>query len=72
MATQRGTEPLKRDAISARQRTARAMRVWFKFLIIAFALTIATSSCAPIPCPGGYANPNWCGHGGGGGDGGGA
>ena len=25
-----------------------------------FALAFATTACAPIPCPGGYADPNWC------------
>lgn len=41
-------------------------------LIAASILVMATTSCAPIPCAAGYADPNWCRyHYGVGGDGGG-
>jgi hypothetical protein len=29
---------------------------------IAFALAGTATACAPIPCPTGYADPNWCNH----------
>jgi hypothetical protein len=39
------------------------------FLAVAFVLVMATISCAPIPCPSGYEDPNWCQRRGGGGGG---
>jgi hypothetical protein len=39
--------------------------------LVALGFTLTTTSCAPIPCASGYADPNWCRHfSGGGGDGG--
>jgi hypothetical protein len=29
-------------------------------LSLAFTLAVTTTACAPLPCPGGYADPNWC------------
>jgi hypothetical protein len=38
---------------------------------IALASAVAATACSPIPCPSGYADPNWCqrNYGGGGGPG---
>jgi hypothetical protein len=37
----------------------RVMMPWW-LLTAAFVLVMSTTSCAPIPCAGGYADPNWC------------
>jgi hypothetical protein len=42
----------------------------FALFAIAFALAGTTTACAPIPCPAGYADPDWCNHFRGGGGGG--
>jgi hypothetical protein len=46
-----------------------AIRWVFALFAIAFALAFTATACAPIPCPAGYADPDWCNHfrGGGGG-----
>jgi hypothetical protein len=27
---------------------------------ISFVFALTTTACAPLPCPAGYADPNWC------------
>jgi hypothetical protein len=51
-------------AEAASKKRALTLSFW-----IACASAITVTSCAPIPCPSGYADPNWCRHSGGGGDG---
>jgi hypothetical protein len=34
----------------------------FGILALALACAITASACAPIPCPSGYADPDWCRH----------
>lgn len=32
----------------------------FRLFSLIFALALAATACAPIPCQSGYADPNWC------------
>lgn len=44
---------------------------WISALfVIGFALAGSATACAPVPCPSGYADPDWCNHFRGGGGGG--
>jgi hypothetical protein len=53
-------------AACIKQGSARTVKILFSLIVIASVLATTTVACAPIPCPAGYGNPNWCGHGGGG------
>jgi hypothetical protein len=83
MATNGNPEPLRRGAVRSRRSGARVIAetgtnkrhghnivMLLSLLATAFVLVMATISCVPIPCPGGYPDPNWCQHRGGGGGGG--
>lgn len=65
----------RRSRLQLKVRTATGKRYTNRLVMLcsllaaASVLAIATTSCARIPCAGGYADPNWCEHGGGGGGG---
>ena len=82
MTTNGIPQPLTRDSVGPVRRGARAIAetaankrhgsqivILLTFLAVAFVLVMATISCAPIPCPSGYEDPNWCQRRGGGGGG---
>jgi hypothetical protein len=56
----------QRYAACIKQGSARTVKILFSLIVIASVLATTTVACAPIPCPAGYGDPNWCGHGGGG------
>jgi hypothetical protein len=41
---------------------ARARSGTFALFAVVFVLAATAAACAPIPCPSGYADPDWCKH----------
>jgi len=82
MTTERSPLLPRRDDVRSPRSGARAVsgteseKPYYRNIIMlcsllaaASVLATATISCTPIPCPSGYADPNWCQHRGGGGGG---
>jgi hypothetical protein len=45
---------------TAKKRDHRGIILACAWLAAAAVLVMMTTSCARIPCPGGYPDPNWC------------